>query len=304
MDVIGLTLHNNPIRSGITVPGNLPFSKASAEGSLPGTAEGSLLKTAEGSLLRTAEGSLLKTAEGSLLRTAEGSAPLSGFQRNSAGSSSGESDSVEQSLEEQGQAAAASDAASSRAEVQRMERERVVISGLAKRDREVRSHELAHAAAGGQFAGSPVFEFTRGPDGVNYATSGHVSIDASEVSGDAAATLQKAQVVQRAAMAPAEPSSADRAVAAKAAQMAAQARVDLMQERMEGIDPSASGQAKQPHQPGQIESASKNTSENTSGSIASEPHTGPPEGRIPREKVYQQVENNSQQGLGSLLARA
>lgn len=138
---------------------------------------------------------------------------------------------------------AATSAASTTAETARLEQERIEVSKLAKRDREVHAHEQAHAAAGGQFAGSPVYEFTRGPDGVNYASSGHVSIDVSKIAGDARATLDKAQIVQRAAMAPANPSSADRAVAAQAAQMATQARVELLQERMQGLDPAKISQA-------------------------------------------------------------
>src|SRR5690606_18669390 len=45
---------------------------------------------------------------------------------------------------------------------------------LSQRDREVRSHELAHAAVGGQYAGSPSYSFTRGPDGRRYAVAGEV----------------------------------------------------------------------------------------------------------------------------------
>ncbi len=101
------------------------------------------------------------------------------------------------------------------------------VQKLAKRDREVRAHEQAHAAAGGQYAGSIVLDYTRGPNGVNYASSGHVSIDSSEVPGDPDATLKKAIIVQRAALAPADPSPQDRQVAARAAQMAAQARADI-----------------------------------------------------------------------------
>lgn len=101
------------------------------------------------------------------------------------------------------------------------------IEQLAERDREVRAHEQAHAAVGGQYAGSPVYDYTRGPNGRNYASSGHVKIDVSAIPGDPEATLQKAQTVRRAALAPAEPSSADRSVAAKASQMAVEARSEI-----------------------------------------------------------------------------
>ena len=105
------------------------------------------------------------------------------------------------------------------------------IRALAKRDREVRAHEQAHAAVGGAYAGHPQYQFTKGPNGVQYAHSGQVKIDVSPVAGDAAATLKKMQTVARAALAPAQPSPQDRAVAAKANQEAARARAELAQEK-------------------------------------------------------------------------
>jgi hypothetical protein len=107
------------------------------------------------------------------------------------------------------------------------EAELEVISSLKSRDAEVSSHERAHAAVGGQHAGSPTYSYKTGPDGVKYAVSGEVSIDTSKVSGDPQATLQKAQQIKAAALAPAEPSGQDRKVAAKADQMASEARSDL-----------------------------------------------------------------------------
>ncbi len=101
------------------------------------------------------------------------------------------------------------------------------IAGLAARDREVRAHEAAHAAVGGQYAGAPALTYSRGPDGQAYATSGEVSIDISAVKGDPLATLQKAEIVRAAALAPAQPSAQDLSVASKAAAMAAIARADL-----------------------------------------------------------------------------
>ncbi len=115
------------------------------------------------------------------------------------------------------------------------------IRQLAARDREVRAHEQAHAAVGGVHAGSPHYQYTNGPNGVRYAVSGHVNIDISEVPNDPAATLQKMQTVARAALAPAEPSAADRAVAAEANQKAAAARAAMAEEsadRLQGINES------------------------------------------------------------------
>jgi len=120
-------------------------------------------------------------------------------------------------------------AAQAQAEKAQAEAERAEIQALKARDLEVRRHEQAHAAAGGPYAGAPSYEFTTGPDGARYATGGEVSIDTSPVPGDPQATLEKAQTVRRAALAPAEPSEQDRRVAAEASQMAAQARIELLQ---------------------------------------------------------------------------
>ena len=106
-------------------------------------------------------------------------------------------------------------------------KEQQQVRALAARDREVRAHEQAHAAVGGQYAGSPHYNYTQGPNGVRYADSGHVNIDISPVPNDPQATLEKMQTVARAALAPAEPSPQDRAVAAKANQEAAKARAEL-----------------------------------------------------------------------------
>lgn len=105
--------------------------------------------------------------------------------------------------------------------------EQAEVRELSARDREVRAHEQAHMAVGGQYAGGVSYDYTRGPDRRLYATGGSVSIDISPVAGDPAATIDKMQQVQRAALAPAEPSGQDRAVAAQAAQLIAQARAEM-----------------------------------------------------------------------------
>src|SRR3546814_7593890 len=57
----------------------------------------------------------------------------------------------------------------------------------------------SHAAVGGQYAGSPSYGYTRGPDGQQYAVSGEVAIDIG-AERDPEATLQKAAQVQAAAL--------------------------------------------------------------------------------------------------------
>ena len=102
-----------------------------------------------------------------------------------------------------------------------------LLAELAARDREVRTHEAAHVAAGGDLVrGAASYTFQSGPDGRRYATGGEVSIDISPASTPEE-TLAKANQIRAAALAPAEPSVQDRQVAAQAAAMAQQARAEI-----------------------------------------------------------------------------
>nr|WP_024309776.1 putative metalloprotease CJM1_0395 family protein [Pseudomonas sp. P818] len=116
---------------------------------------------------------------------------------------------------------------------QEQRQQELEIAELVQRDREVRTHEQAHAAVGGQYAGAPTYSFKRGPDGQRYAVSGEVSIDTAPVPNDPEATLRKMEIVLRAALAPIEPSPQDLRVAALAQAQAAQARVELAEQRRE-----------------------------------------------------------------------
>ena len=114
------------------------------------------------------------------------------------------------------------------------EEEQTQVKELKARDREVKAHEQAHLAAAGPYArGGPSYEYQRGPDGKRYAIGGEVSIDTAPVANDPEATIRKAQVIKRAATAPAEPSDQDRRVAAEAAQMEAAARREMAEIRRE-----------------------------------------------------------------------
>lgn len=115
---------------------------------------------------------------------------------------------------------------------QRKEDEQREVRELKRRDQEVRRHEQAHkAAAGSHASGGPSFEYTTGPDGKRYAVGGEVNIDTSEVSGDPQATIAKMQQIRRAAHAPANPSSQDRAIAARAAGIERQAQAELVEQK-------------------------------------------------------------------------
>lgn len=117
------------------------------------------------------------------------------------------------------------------------------VEKLKARDREVRAHEAAHmAAAGGLARGGANFSYQRGPDGQLYAIGGEVGIDISSVPGNPHAMLRKAEIIRRAALAPAQPSSQDRAVAAAASQMQAAAQAELRKQRISELQAGRYGE--------------------------------------------------------------
>ncbi|MGE5606606.1 MAG: putative metalloprotease CJM1_0395 family protein [Bacteroidota bacterium] len=106
-----------------------------------------------------------------------------------------------------------------------------LLQRLKQNDLKVRTHERQHlATASGYVKSGPVYEYTTGPDGKRYAVGGHVSLDMSPVPNNPEATIRKAQIIKKAALAPANPSGADRAVAALASNMELQARKELQEE--------------------------------------------------------------------------
>jgi hypothetical protein len=114
------------------------------------------------------------------------------------------------------------------------EEEKKVVQELRARDQEVRAHESAHkAAAGGYATGGPTYTYQTGPDGKRYAIGGEVQIDTSEIPNDPEATIRKAQVIRRAALAPAEPSGQDQKVASQARAIENRARQEIAKERRE-----------------------------------------------------------------------
>ena len=136
------------------------------------------------------------------------------------------------------------------------EEEQAELQDMKSRDEEVRVHEQAHQSAGGQYASAPHYEYENGPDGKRYVTDGSVNIDVGEES-DPQATIDKMQVVKRAALAPAQPSAQDRRVYAEASQKEAEARRELNEKRQEEAA-AAQGQ-------GQAASATGSNAASTSG---------------------------------------
>ncbi len=108
-----------------------------------------------------------------------------------------------------------------------------VVAELKARDQEVRNHEQAHMAAGAGLTSGPTYTYQTGPDGHRYAVGGEVQIDTGTVAGDPEATIKKAEQVRKAALAPANPSAQDMAVAASATQTIAVAQAELSVERQE-----------------------------------------------------------------------
>ncbi len=86
---------------------------------------------------------------------------------------------------------------------------------------EIYSHELAHKMAGGHLAGAIVIE--RNGEGIPFA--GHVAIKMPSLNkNNPKQTINDADTVIRAAMAPSDPSSQDYKVAAQANQIKSQAQ--------------------------------------------------------------------------------
>jgi hypothetical protein len=106
------------------------------------------------------------------------------------------------------------------------------IEELKKIDKKVHIHEEAHlSAAGGYARGGANYDYVEGPDGKRYANGGHVNLDTGKEKTPEA-TIRKANVIQKAALAPADPSPADRQIAAGATKMAADAQKEIAERNM------------------------------------------------------------------------
>lgn len=138
---------------------------------------------------------------------------------------------------EEGERRQRQDADQQEQQQQKQQKQQRQVAALVERDLEVRKHEQAHQAAGGEHAGSPSYQFSRGPDGKRYATGGEVAIDIGAIPGDPAATIAKMQQVRAAALAPEQPSLQDLSVARTASAKEAQARKELMVLRQDAIGP-------------------------------------------------------------------
>lgn len=106
---------------------------------------------------------------------------------------------------------------------------------LKRRDQEVRTHEQAHLSAAGRYAqGGATFTYQKGPDGGSYAIGGEVGIDVAKESTPEA-TITKMQAIKRAALAPANPSGADKRIATQANATESKARQELLKTQQENL---------------------------------------------------------------------
>jgi len=155
-----------------------------------------------------------------------------------------------------------------------------LLAKLKSRDAEVRQHEQAHlAAAGGLAQSGASYTYERGPNGVDYAIGGEVQIDTAP-GATPEETLSRARTIEAAALAPAEPSGADRAVAAQAALMEQQARAELAaqdaQQAADANDAAASGSGDASASSGQGAGQGAAQSTSTAPAKAQPPAAQPP----------------------------
>ncbi len=125
--------------------------------------------------------------------------------------------------------------------------EQAQLQQLKHRDAEVRTHEQAHMAAAGQYSrGGPSFSLKKGPDGKDYAIGGEVNIDIGKEKTPEE-TVAKMRIISQAALAPANPSSADRRIAAQASVKEAQARQEISASQQEDLLASEKQTDHNPH---------------------------------------------------------
>lgn len=120
-----------------------------------------------------------------------------------------------------------------------------VVNRLSALDRDVRAHEQAHVAAASGLAGRPQYTYVTGPDAQRYAVSGEVQIDNSPSPASPQATIDKMEQVKKAALAPAQPSGQDEAVANAAEATIREAQAEIRaNEREEAEEAAAQDAAK------------------------------------------------------------
>jgi hypothetical protein len=177
-----------------------------------------------------------------------------------------------------------------------------MVEDLRKRDSEVRSHEAAHQSAGGGLVrGGATFSYQSGPDGKQYAIGGEVQIDTSGDSNDPQATISKMQQVKQAALAPADPSSQDRAVAQMAASVEADARAKLSQKNSESNSNTPNENVDQKQAPDFTQSTNVNPDGTKKAASENEGNTKKSNTAANLIKSYQTNQEQNSQAIGNIL---
>ncbi|MEH0075396.1 putative metalloprotease CJM1_0395 family protein [Pannonibacter sp. Pt2] len=214
--------------------GAAPTLRADAVQFLQGLNEdGSSLRDVRRSRSAEGEEPQARSATGSRRGSAGegGTASAGDVQPEARGGASASSPAGGSSAAEEGQEAGSGGAAG---ETELTEEEQKQVKELQARDREVRAHEQAHARVGGAYAGAPSYTFQQGPDKQRYAIGGEVQIDTS-AERTPEATARKMQIVIRAALAPAEPSSQDLRVAQQARASLQEAQAEMRAQAAEEL---------------------------------------------------------------------
>ncbi|MCA9549796.1 MAG: hypothetical protein KC933_07165 [Myxococcales bacterium] len=161
------------------------------------------------------------------------------------------------------------------------------LEALKDRDREVRSHEAAHQAAAGGLAGGARYTYESGPDGQRYAVEGEVSVDTSPES-DPSRTIAKMERVAAAALAPAQPSSQDRAVASAAHREIAKARAEVREaeasERVEEGEGAESAEGAEAPQDAAGPASAEAAAPDPAAADARSPEAGAPGAEVQQRK--------------------
>jgi hypothetical protein len=106
------------------------------------------------------------------------------------------------------------------------------VDELRRADQQVRSAALLQTSVGGSVVTTgPQYSYTTGPDGRRYAVSGSVGFDTAKVLKPQG-NIDKGELLQRAALAPPNPSPYDHQVAAVGAGLEADGRSDLLSQKL------------------------------------------------------------------------
>ncbi len=145
----------------------------------------------------------------------------------------------EESAQDQDEANESEASSSNDSDPQLTQEEQAIVDELKNTDQKVRTHEQAHAAAGGH---NVRYEYEMGPDGRQYAVAGTTDIEVSAAGNDPDGKAAQARKMRNAALAPADPSGQDMVVAAKASRLEMDAQREKANAELEEMMNSSTSQ--------------------------------------------------------------